>query len=66
MSIEDVDITTGLVNPVGGGHNRLTQPGLELKFENLKLDLKSKQILSDVSGCAKPGQVMAVMGPSGE
>lgn len=65
MSIEDGDVTTGLVNPVGGGHNRLTQPGLELKFENLKLHLKSKRILSDVSGCAKPGQVMAVMGPSG-
>lgn len=59
------EATTVLMDPIAGGHNRMTQPGLELRFENLQLDLKDKKILCDVSGCAKPGEVLAVMGPSG-
>lgn len=48
------------------GQTGSCQPGLQLKFESLYLDIKGKKILSDVSGCAKPGQMLAVMGPSGE
>ena len=51
----------------GFGHtSRLTEPGLELHFQNLNFQIKDKQILHDVSGTAHPGKVLAVMGPSGK
>ncbi|KAF5349768.1 hypothetical protein D9758_010179 [Tetrapyrgos nigripes] len=36
-----------------------------LHFSNITYNLGGKTILSDISGCAKPGQVMAIMGASG-
>merc|ERR1712136_284151 len=41
------------------------QHGLELRFRNVNFSIKEKQILTNVSGVAKPGKVLAVMGPSG-
>nr|XP_039271190.1 ABC transporter G family member 9-like [Styela clava] len=59
------DTTLELMIPDGFSDQRLTQPGQLLKFEHLNLSLKGKKILQDVSGCAHPGKVFAVMGPSG-
>lgn len=40
---------------------------IELSFTNLSVKLDDKrQVLRNVSGLVKPGQVLAVMGPSGE
>ena len=36
-----------------------------LQFENVSYSINGKQILSDVQGQAKPGQIMAIMGASG-
>ncbi|KAG6811821.1 hypothetical protein H0H92_005680 [Tricholoma furcatifolium] len=36
-----------------------------LHFSSLTYTLGSRVILSDINGCAKPGQVMAIMGASG-
>ncbi|THV06326.1 hypothetical protein K435DRAFT_505895 [Dendrothele bispora CBS 962.96] len=36
-----------------------------LHFSNITYNVAGKSILSDISGCAKPGQVMAIMGASG-
>lgn len=36
-----------------------------LHFEDISYAANGRQILQDVSGAAKPGQVMAIMGPSG-
>jgi len=36
-----------------------------LHFSNITYNVAGKTILSDISGCAKPGQVMAIMGASG-
>jgi ABC-type multidrug transport system ATPase subunit len=38
---------------------------MALQFENISYSLNGKQILSDITGIAHPGQVMAVMGASG-
>ena len=38
----------------------------ELVFKNLAVKIGKRDILSDVSGLAKPGEVMAIMGPSGK
>lgn len=48
------------------GKGRTKQPGLELNFQHVNLNIKGKQILQDVSGLAKPGEILAVMGPSGK
>ena len=42
------------------------QHGLELRFRNVNFSIKEKQILTNVSGVAKPSKVLAVMGPSGK
>lgn len=42
------------------------QSGLQLCFQNINFAIKDKQILTNVSGIAKPGKVLAVMGPSGK
>ena len=36
-----------------------------LQFENISYSLNGKQILTNISGVARPGQVMAIMGASG-
>ncbi|KAH8117946.1 hypothetical protein DFH11DRAFT_867335 [Phellopilus nigrolimitatus] len=36
-----------------------------LHFSNISYTLGPRSILSDISGCVKPGQVMAIMGASG-
>ena len=38
---------------------------MALQFENVSYNLKSKEILSGISGIAQPGQIMAIMGASG-
>nr|XP_042903513.1 ABC transporter G family member 9-like isoform X2 [Parasteatoda tepidariorum] len=38
---------------------------LELVFKGVKMSCKQKNILHDVSGLARPGELLAVMGPSG-
>ena len=37
-----------------------------LSFSNIYTSVDGKKILQDVSGKVKPGEVLAVMGPSGE
>ena len=36
-----------------------------MNFTNITYTLGGRTILSDISGCVKPGQVMAIMGASG-
>lgn len=38
---------------------------MALQFENVSYHLKGKEILSDISGIAHPGQITAIMGASG-
>ena len=38
---------------------------MALAFENLTVEIEGKTILDNVSGYVKPGEVLAVMGPSG-
>ena len=47
------------------GFAKSNQAGLELKFNNLNYSIGNRIILDDVSGTAKAGQMMAIMGPSG-
>ena len=39
---------------------------ITLTFNNLQVFLENRKILDNVSGSVKPGEVLAVMGPSGE
>lgn len=37
-----------------------------MKFNEVSVNLGETRILHDVSGCAKSGEVLAIMGPSGK
>jgi len=39
--------------------------GYELKFTDLCVKIDKREILKDVYGVAKPGEMVAIMGPSG-
>jgi len=39
--------------------------GVTLAFKDVSVTLNQKEILSDVCGLAKDGQMLAIMGPSG-
>lgn len=39
---------------------------MTLTFNNLQVFIENRKILDNVSGCVKPGEVLAVMGPSGK
>ena len=39
---------------------------MTLAFENLTVEIEGKTILDNISGHVKPGEVLAVMGPSGK
>lgn len=50
---------------------RLTQAshqnkGFELTFKNVVIKAQEKEILKKVSGLAHPGEMLAIMGPSGK
>ena len=38
---------------------------LQTTFENIVFEVKGKKILDNVSGYVEPGEVLAIMGPSG-
>ena len=40
--------------------------GYDLTFQNLSVTINKRQILKDISGLAKQGEMLAVMGPSGK
>ena len=40
--------------------------GYDLTFRNLSVTINKRQILKDISGLAKQGEMLAVMGPSGK
>ena len=40
--------------------------GYDLTFRNLSVTINKRQILKDISGLAKPGEMLAFMGPSGK
>ena len=40
--------------------------GMDLVFKNICVTIGDKTILKDVSGLACPGEILAVMGPSGQ
>ena len=42
------------------------EAGLELVFRDVRVSVGEKQILKTVCGVVSPGQLMAVMGPSGK
>lgn len=53
--------------PPGCMHPLPAHRPIELTFTNLTVTLDDKrQVLRNISGVVKPGQVLAVMGPSGE
>ena len=69
LKIRDKDESNARMHNVASSFThseKPSQPGLELRFENLEFSIKGKQILSDISGRAVPGKILAVMGPSGE
>lgn len=39
---------------------------MELVFRDINVHIGQKQILKDVCGMAKPGKLLAIMGPSGQ
>ena len=39
---------------------------ITLTFNNLQVFIENRKILDNVSGSVKPGEVLAVMGPSGK
>ena len=39
--------------------------GIDLTFRNVTVARNSKVILSSISGHARPGELLAIMGPSG-
>ena len=43
-----------------------TAGSAEMVFQNVSVDANGKRILWDVSGKALPGQMLALMGPSGK
>ena len=45
--------------------HRFNQSGLQLTFSNLQYKINNRIIVDDVSGTARPGEMMAIMGPSG-
>ena len=50
-----------------GGSNAVARPAESgMTFENVCVDADGKRLLWDVSGRAVAGQMLAVMGPSGE
>ena len=50
----------------GESHLFWQSKAVKLEFKNLNVKIEEKTILDDVSGCVKPGEVLAVMGPSGK
>ena len=44
----------------------MTVRGVQLEFKNLNVAVDDKKILKDVNGYALPGQLLAIMGPSGK
>lgn len=53
--------------PPGCMHPLPAHRPIELTFSNLTVTLDDKRhVLKNISGVVKPGQVLAVMGPSGE
>ena len=44
--------------------NRSSVSGCELAFKDICVKINKKNILKDVSGLAKPGEMMAIMGLS--
>lgn len=45
---------------------QLPHKPLELIFTNVTMYVEKRRVLHDISGIVKPGQLLAVMGPSGE
>lgn len=45
---------------------QLPHKPLELIFTNVTVYVEKRRVLHDVSGLVKPGQLLAVMGPSGK
>lgn len=39
---------------------------ISLNFREINISIADRQILQGVSGKVKPGQILAIMGPSGE
>lgn len=39
--------------------------GCELVFNDISVKIGNEHILKNINGCAKPGELLAVMGPSG-
>ena len=39
--------------------------GMDMVFKELTVSIGSRSILKNVSGLAKPGEILAIMGPSG-
>ena len=48
------------------GDNGSSNGHIVLTFENLKVQVDNREILMDVDGLVNPGEVLAVMGPSGK
>ena len=40
--------------------------GYELTFKDICIEIEKKEILKNINGLAHPGEMLAVMGPSGE
>ena len=44
----------------------MPKQGATLRFDNIHLSIKNSTVLDDVSGKAEPGQLLALLGPSGK
>ena len=42
------------------------KPGVIFSFSNVSYSIKNKVILNEISGRVNPGQILAILGPSGK
>ena len=70
----DVQVSLMVSDKEGGGstaeETSVNMPSecnpITLTFNNLRVFVDNRKILDNVSGFVKPGEVLAVMGPSGK
>ena len=57
---------TNTMNKNTAANMAVNSKPITLTFNNLQVFIDNRKILDDVSGSVKPGEVLAVMGPSGK
>lgn len=66
IQIEDCTVDDAATPAEQSSATKKSGSGAEMVFENVSVDANGKRILWSVSGKALPGQMLALMGPSGK